>query len=151
MASAPLMSSATIIRPSAEPFGSGGAVRVLLASDRVAARLTLEAVLEKSGYMVESAVSAADAMERIEMRPFDLVLCDLERDCSELHRFAAMQPYRPATATVHVSHDHEDEHHGNEVLIGAVDVQRLLTQIAELVANRAYGRAARAEARRKSA
>ncbi len=115
----------------------------------------MEAVLEKSGYLVESAVSAADAMERIELRPFELVLCDLERDCSELQRFAAMQPYRPATATVHVSHDHDHdhEHQGNEVLIGAVDVQRLLTQLAELVANRAYGRAARAEAgaRRKSA
>ncbi len=140
------MSSTTTIRASAEPFGLEGAVRVLLASDRVAARLTLEAVLEKGGYYVESAVSAADAMERIEAQPYDLVLCDLESDCSELRRFAEMQPYRPATANLHVSHEHCTDGDSNEVLIEPVDIPQLLTQIAELVANRAYGRSARASA-----
>jgi len=140
------MSSVTTIRASAEPFGVGGAVRVLLASDRVTARLTLEAVLEKGGYCVESAVSAADAMERMESQPYDLVLCDLESDCSELRRFAERQPYRPATATLHVSHDHCAEGDSHQVLIEPVDVPQLLTQIADLVANRAYGRSARASA-----
>jgi DNA-binding NtrC family response regulator len=150
------MASVSTARQADRPFGTGGAVRVLLASDRVAARLALEAVLAKSGYLVESAVSAADAMERIEVQAYDLVLCDLENDCGELRRFAERQPNRPATATVHVSHDHDHpdaEQHGNEVLIEAVDVQRLLTQVAELVANRALGRAARSrtDVRPKSA
>jgi len=141
------------IRPSIAPFGAGGAVRVLLASDRVAARLTLEAVLEKSGYFVDSAVSAADAMERIEAQPYDLVLCDLESDCSDLRGFAARQPNRPATATLRVSHEHSPESAGHEVLVEPVDVPQLLTQIADLIANRAYGRSAResALARHKTA
>ena len=146
------MTPNTPIRSIPEPFGAGGAVRVLLASDRVAARLTLEAVLEKGGYWVDSALSAADAMERLEEHPYDLVLCDLESDCSELQRFAAMQPHRPATATVHVSHEHGAESDDHEVLIGAVNVPELLTQIADLVANRAYDRSERASAlsRRKA-
>lgn len=147
------MTSTTPIPSVSDPFGAGGAVRVLLASDRVAARLALEAVLEKGGYFVESAVSAADAMERLEAQSYDLVLCDLESDCSELRRFAAMQPHRPATANVHVSHEHGAEGDGHEVLIGAVNVQQLLTQVADLVANSAFDRSERASAlnRRKTA
>ncbi|MBI1355205.1 MAG: response regulator [Acidobacteria bacterium] len=141
------MSAPSIIRRAVEPFGAAGSVRVLLASDRVAARLTLEAVLEKSGYAVDSAVSAADAMEQLESQQYDLVLCDLERDCSELRRFAAAQPHRPATATLHVSHElPQDDLQEGEVLVAPVDIHLLLTQIADLVAHRAHGRANRAAA-----
>lgn len=147
-----MMRTSTQFRASGQPFGAAGGVRVLLASDRMAARLTLEALLRKSGYLVEAAVSAPEAMERMEAQPYDLVLCDLERDSGELRKFAERQPYRPATATVHVSHEHGAEE-GEEVLIGAVDVPRLLTQIADIVADRAFDRSERASAlaRRKTA
>ena len=121
------MRAPTINPRTSEPFGAAGSVRVLLASDGLTARLTLEAVLEKSGYCVDSAVSAADAMEKIESQQYDLVLCDLKQDCGELRRFAGSQPYRPATAIVQVCHEHPHEGFVRGGMVAApVDVEWLL-------------------------
>ena len=54
----------TAISPGAEDVLASGSVRVLVAADDVPARLTLEAVLAKSGYAVDSAASSTEAMER---------------------------------------------------------------------------------------
>jgi DNA-binding NtrC family response regulator len=132
---------------------SSGDIKILLAADNVAARLTLKAVLEKSGYSVESAASASEAMEKIETKEYALVLCGLDGDSPTASRsvikFAQRQEYRPATAYVRIFHDQAAPGEGDsgesaEVLVGTFEVAALLTQVAELLANRAAGRARRA-------
>ena len=132
---------------------SSGDINILLAADNVAARLTLKAVLEKSGYSVEMAASAPEAVAKIEAKEYALVLCGLEGDASvdsrSVIKFAQRQEYRPATAYVRIFHDQgtaggEDSKGSAEVLVGTFEVAALLTQVAELLANRAAGRARRA-------
>ena len=61
-------------------FGGFGAVRILLAAREMTARLTLQAVLEKSGYLVDVASSPDNAIDRIETGQYALVLCDPRGD-----------------------------------------------------------------------
>ncbi len=134
---------------------STGAVRVLVAVDDVAARLTLEAVLEKSGYLVDSAASSAEAMEKIENGQYALVLCNLGGESMDASRnvlkMAQNQEYRPATAYLKASpEDGGSEAESDQLLIEAVEVPALLTQIADLIAGRAAGRARRAARRNGS-
>ena len=55
------MQTATL--PVIETHHAPADVRILVAADDMPARLTLEAVLHKSGYSVDSAASSAEAME----------------------------------------------------------------------------------------
>jgi CheY-like chemotaxis protein len=134
--------------------GTPGVVRVLLAIDDVAVRLTLGAVLEKSGYFVDSAASSAEAMEKIEDEQYALILCDLDGESGDASRnvikMAQTQDYRPATAYLRASGGAEAaDEDADQLFIETVDVPALLTQIADLIASRAAGRARRA-ARRAS-
>lgn len=128
----------------------------MLAVDDVAARLTLEAVLSKSGYSVDSAASSAEAMDLIEGEQYALVLCNLGGESAgasrDVIRLARRQDGRPATAYLMTARDHgaypaESE----DLLIGPVDIPSLLTHVAELLANRAAGRAERAMRRFQTA
>lgn len=129
---------------------------MLLAVDDVAARLTLEAVLSRSGYAVDSAASSAEAMDLIESEPYALVLCNLDAESAaasrNVIRLAIRQDYRPATAYLITARDH-GAHPGDaeELLIEPVDIPSLLTDVAELVAGRAAGRSERAMRRLQSA
>ena len=126
-----------------------GGAHILLAMTDVAARLTLEALLEKSGYTVDSAASSAEAMEKIEKGQYTLVLCDLKGESAtasrEVIRLAQCQEYRPATAYLTAFQEHSgNRKDSDELLIEPVNVPALLTEIADLIANRAAGRARRA-------
>ncbi len=147
------MQAQTIGSSTTEPFGGLGAAHILLAADSVAVRLTLCAVLEKSGYLIETAASSGEAMEKIETGQYALVLCALAGEgpdaCERVFDVAEAQEYHPATAAVSVSPEMgEGSPQNDEMLVQPVDVPRLLTQIADLLANRAYGRAAAAAARK---
>ena len=127
-------------------------VRILLAVGDVTARLTLDAVLRKSGYAVDSAASSAEAMEKIESQQYALVLCNFATESEETSRnvlkLAQSQEYRPATAYMTASPD--DPNTGGDaerLLIEPVEVPALLTHIADLIGNRAVGRARRAARR----
>jgi hypothetical protein len=66
-----------------------------------------------------------------------------------VNKNAKRQEYRPATEYVRIYHDQAAPGEGNsgesaEVLVGTFEVAALLTQVAELLANRAAGRARRA-------
>lgn len=128
-------------------------VRILLAVDDMTARLTLDAVLEKSGYAVDSAASSAEAMEKIESGQYALVLCNFANESEESSRnvlkLAQSQEYRPATAYLTASPDDHPEVKGDteRLLIEPVEVPDLLAHIAELIGNRAVGRARRAARR----
>ena len=138
---------------SGQPRRGASEVRILLAADAAAARLTLHAVLSESGYAVDCAVSPAEAMEKLETQQYDLVLCDFRDDGedsnADLLRFAQAQEYRPAAARLRVSPEDEaaDLTLMDEVLVGTMDVPALLTAIADRLAGRAYGRSLR-QARR---
>jgi len=137
--------------PGRRAFGGLGAARILVASDAVAARLTLQTLLEKSGYLVDTAVSPTAAMEKIESCAYDMVLCascNEDHDaCRRLFAVAEAQDHRPATATLTISSE-LSESHGDELFIEPVDVPLLLTQITDRLAERAYGRSQASAARR---
>jgi len=140
----------------AVPRGASKGIRVLLAVDDVAARLTLEAVLSKSGYTVDSAASSVEAMDLLEEQQYALVLCNLGQESAkasgEVVRLARRQDYRPATAYLMTARDHGVQDAGSEdLLIEPVDIPSLLTHVAELVANRAADRCERAMRRMQSA
>ena len=122
--------------------------RVLLVEEDVAARLTLQAVLEASGYAVESAASASEAMDKLERDEYALVLCGLHSDtrdeCRRVINHARAQEYKPATAFLTASalesaRKREGSRTGR-LLIEPQEVPALLTKIADLLADRAAGR-----------
>ena len=125
-----------------------GDVRILLAMDNVAARLTLEALLRKSGYAVASAASLSEAMEKVEGDKYALVLCDLRGEspeaCHRVIKLAQTQEYRPATGYLTASPEERRPRNSDQLLIETVDVPSLLTQVADLIASRAADRSRRA-------
>jgi len=132
----------------AKPRGSREmpSIRVLLAANSAPARLTLSAVLAKSGYRVDAASSSVEAMDLLETGQYSLVLCDLRGEsvdaCDRVLHLARSQKYQPATARLAVSFEDEHSlHNESEVWINPVDVPELLTQLSELIAGRAARRA----------
>ncbi len=128
------------------PFDGG--VQILLALDDPTARLTLEAVLAKSGYLVDSAASSAEAMAKVEDRQYAMVLCNLGGESVQasrsVMRLARTQSYRPATAYLTAFQEHSGTSEGFErLLIETVNIPAFLTQVTDLLATRAAGRAAR--------
>ena len=138
-----------------ESFPEPSSVRILVAADDMPARLTLEAVLHKSGYSVDSAASSAEAMEKIEDEQYALILCNLRQEspdaCRKVIGLAQNQEYKPATAYLTTSSDGESsDSDSDDMLVETAEVPALLTGIAELIANRAAHRSQRAT-RRQSA
>src|ERR1700689_369069 len=78
--------------------------RVLLVDDDPTSRLTLQTVLEASGYHVDSAASAAEAVGKLDEQEYQLVLSDLQMESPEaglkVLAHARMMDYKPATAIV---------------------------------------------------
>ena len=119
--------------------------RVLLVEDDVTARLTLQSVLEASGYAVDSAASAPEAMDKLERGQYALVLCGLRSDTQDDGRrvinHARAQDYKPATAFLTASGSQGGKKpKSGRLLIKPLEVPALLTKIADLLADRAAGR-----------
>ena len=127
--------------------------RVLLMEDDVTARLALQAILQASGYAVDSAASAPEAMEKLERQQYALVLCGgLGGSRDESRRVishARAQEYKPATAFLTASGGEGRRPKSGKMLIEPQDVPALLTQIADLLADRAAGRERRNMRRRR--
>ena len=128
-------------------FDGLGVPHILLAAQDLAVRLTLSAVLERCGFLVDTASSSAEAERMIEQGVYDMVLCDLAREGADARqrvlRTAKGQDYAPATAILAVTPDAGDGPYSDEVVVEPVDIPQLLTQITDLMASRAYGRAER--------
>ena len=122
--------------------------RVLLVDDDPTARLTLQTVLEAGGYSVESAASAAEAVQKLEEREYELVLSDLRMESPEagykVLAHARLMDYKPATALLktHISArpNENSVRQGLPVLIEPEDLPELLTKVASLISERAYKR-----------
>lgn len=126
-----------------------GMARVLVADDNPTSRLTLQTVLEASGYRVDSAASAAEAVGLMDQAEYQLVLSDLAMESPEaglkVIAHAQLKDYRPATAIIRAYRAEETEDSGApaEVLIEPEDVPELLTKVAALIGARASRRVAR--------
>src|SRR5579863_2293090 len=78
--------------------------RVLLVDDDPASRLTLKTVLEAGGYNVDSAATAAEALDKLDEGNYSLVLSDLQMESPhaglKVLAHARNMDYKPATAII---------------------------------------------------
>ena len=121
--------------------------RVLLVDDDPTSRLTLQTVLEASGYHVDSAASAAEAVGKLDEQEYQLVLSDLQMESPEaglkVLAHARMMAYKPATAIVttyqNAKATHPKSHEKAQVrmLITPEDIPGLLGKVANLISERA--------------
>ena len=114
--------------------------RVLVVDADPASRLTLQTILEAGGYRVESAASAAEAVNKLDERVYELVLSDLTMESPEagyrVLAHARMMNYKPATALLQTTRSNATGG-GEQMLIAPEDVPGLLTKIANLISKRA--------------
>lgn len=119
--------------------------RVLLVDGDPASRLTLQTLLQAGGYFVESAASAAEAVNKLDQQEYQLVLSDLRMESPEagykVIAHAKSMNYKPATAlltTYQNFRPSEDAmRSGRPLYIEPEDVPGLLTKIANLIGSRA--------------
>ncbi len=115
--------------------------RVLLVDDAPASRLTLQTVLQASGYRVRSAASAAEALRMLEEEEYELVITALHLESPEAGHtvlaHARMMDYRPAVALITSHSKRLIETHGRGVLIQPEEIPALLTKVADLISERA--------------
>jgi DNA-binding NtrC family response regulator len=114
--------------------------RILLVDDDVAVLLTLKAVLELNHFDVQTASSAADAIEKLASGVYDMVITDsrMETDDAGFHviRAARQQSYHPATAllTAYPPRNMDWKHNGvQSLLVKPIGTQDLLRQIEALL------------------
>ena len=114
--------------------------RVLLVDHDPAARLTLKTVLEAGGYFVDAATSAAEAVDKLDARQYELVLSNLRMETPEsgleVLAHARLMDYKPATAILTTYHNNG---HGNAhpTLVKPEELPELLGKVAELISERA--------------
>ena len=119
--------------------------RVLLVDDDPTSRLTLQTVLEASGYHVDSAASAAEAVGKLDEQEYQLVLSDLQMESPEaglkVLAHARMMSYKPATAIVTTYQNAKTNHTTPQkqvrTLVKPEDVPGLLAKVANLISERA--------------
>jgi len=121
--------------------------RILLMHGELAHRLTIQTILQASGYAVDAAATPAEALAKLDEGEYDLVLSAGEGDSDEagqnLLAYARVKDYRPATAFITSGHTkskggyHPD---ASEVSIYAENLPALLGEVAELIGVRASRR-----------
>jgi DNA-binding NtrC family response regulator len=114
--------------------------RILLVDDDVAVLLTLKAVLELNHFDVETAGSAAEALQKLSSGVYEMVITDsrMETDDAGFHviRAARAQTYNPATAllTAYPPRNLDWKHDGAQsLLVKPIGTQDLLRQIEALL------------------
>jgi len=119
--------------------------RILLVDDGPASRLTLQTILRAGGYWVETAASAAEALEKLDQGEYELVLSDPQMESPgagyRVLAHAKLMDYKPATAfltTQQSAHLSESTvRRGLPILVETEEVPELLTQVATLISQRA--------------
>lgn len=120
--------------------------RVLLVDDDPASRITLKTVLEASGYHVDCAASAAEAVGKLEEGTYELVLSglDLESPDAGLKVLAQARnmDYKPATALLKTYQKSKalPVTRPSSILIKPEDIPGLLSKVAGLISERATRR-----------
>lgn len=113
--------------------------RILLVDDEVAVLLTLKAVLEISGFDVDTATSAREGKSRIKHREYEMVITDMRMEAEEAGReviaAAKEAPYAPAVALLTafpVDDDAVDALGADKMLVKPMHTRVLLQQLESL-------------------
>jgi len=114
--------------------------RVLLVDDEVTVLLTMKAVLEISGFDVDTAASAIDAKRKLKLREYQMVITDMrmESDAAgrEVIQAARSALYHPAVALLTafpLSDDDWQEMGADKMLVKPMQTMVLLRQIEKLL------------------
>jgi DNA-binding response OmpR family regulator len=114
--------------------------RILLVDDELAILLTLKAVLEISGFEVETAASAREAKSRIKNSHYHMVITDMRMESEsaglEVVKAAKSAAYQPAVAmlTAFPLPGSEWRQHGmDQMLVKPMNTADLLRQIEALL------------------
>jgi DNA-binding response OmpR family regulator len=114
--------------------------RILLVDDEIAVLLTLKAVLEISGFDVDTAASAKEGKSKIVKREYDMIITDMrmESDASgiEVIRAARTAKYHPAVALLTafpLSDEDSDAAGADKMLIKPMQTRILLQKIEKLL------------------
>jgi DNA-binding response OmpR family regulator len=114
--------------------------RVLLVDDEVTVLLTMKAVLEISGFDVDTAASAMDAKRKLKLREYQMVITDMrmESDAAgrEVIQAARTAQYHPAVALLTafpMSDEDWQEMGADKMLVKPMQTMVLLRQIEKLL------------------
>ena len=114
--------------------------RILLVDDELAILLTLRAILEMNGFEVETAASAKEAEQKLNLGVFQMVITDMRMETEtagyDVIRAARQQSYDPATAilTAYPTLGNDWQTKGAQsLLVKPVNMQELLRQIEALL------------------
>ena len=121
--------------------------RILLVDDELAILLTLKAVLEMNGFEVETAVSAAEAEQKLNSGTFEMVITDMNMESPEagfnVIRAARRQSYNPATAILTAYPELGDGWRlrgAQSLLVKPMNTQHLVRQIEALLVTHQDGK-----------
>ena len=114
--------------------------RILLVDDEVAVLLTMKAVLEISGFDVDTAASAREGKSRLKNRTYDMVITDMRMESEEAGRevivAARTAPYHPAVALLTafpVADDDWQNMGADKMLVKPMQTRALIQQIEKLL------------------
>jgi DNA-binding response OmpR family regulator len=115
--------------------------RILLVDDEVAVLLTLKAVLEISGFDVDTAASAREGVSKLHTREYQMLITDMrmEHDVAgvEVIKAARAAVYHPCVALLTafpVAEEDWQEMGADQLLVKPMHTRILLKQIEDLIA-----------------
>jgi DNA-binding response OmpR family regulator len=115
--------------------------RILLVDDEVAVLLTLKAVLEISGFDVDTAASGREGVSKLHTREYHMLITDMrmEHDVAgvEVIKAARSAAYHPAVALLTafpVAEEDWQEMGADQLLVKPMHTRILLQQIEDLIA-----------------
>jgi len=115
--------------------------RILLVDDEVAVLLTLKAVLEISGFEVDTAASAREGKLKLRSNEYSMVISDMrmesDRAGEEILDAARHAPYRPAIALLTaypLAEEDWQEMGADQMLVKPMHTRILLEQVEGLLA-----------------
>ena len=119
--------------------------RVLVVDGDPASRLTLQTLLQAGGYSVDSAATAAEAVNKLDEQEYELVLSDVGMESPDagyrVMAHARTVDYKPATALMTISTNKGAAAWAQQgTLIAPEDVPELLDRVANLISQRASRR-----------
>ena len=116
--------------------------RILLVDDEVAVLLTLKAVLEISGFEVDTAASAREGVSKLHTREYQMLITDMrmEHDVAgvEVIKAARAANYHPVVALLTafpVAEEDWQEMGADQLLVKPMHTRILLQQIEDLIAS----------------
>lgn len=114
--------------------------RILLVDDEVAVLLTLKAVLEISGFDVDTAASAREGKHKLRSREYHMVITDMRMENEEAGRevisAARSATYHPAVALLTafpIAEDDWQDMGADKMLVKPMHTKVLLQQIEKLL------------------